>query len=101
MSVLSKDYISNLPYTSSSQLKPVHSDSFFEALHAEYGEDKTKATVGWLFSQSDKTFHGIKSFQDRFLEAIGTNGLISPDDQKYVADLVHRVSTGRLKTKMH
>ena len=54
--------------------------------------------VELLLGQDERKFSGVKEFKTRLNVAIyGDNSLVQPDDQKYLDDVVKRVSLGQLK----
>ena len=95
MSTISRDYITNVAYARN--LKPVKALPFMEALETAYGESAKKA-MKYLNSEPSilKYAAGMKAFQERFFRAMSNDGDLSPDDQKYIADITHRVAIGRL-----
>ena len=92
MSVLpGVSYIQNLSHASSEELKPVKAMGFYAALEATYGEDATCAGSKALLQQPEK-FAGVRAFKERIIEAISSDTEISPDDQKYIENWVHRTA---------
>jgi hypothetical protein len=97
--VVNNGYIVNLSHTPSNKVKPVHAEAFLNELEKQYGKDKVKAAISWLTSEHTKNaFSGMGAFQDRLISAISSRGIISGDDQKYIADITFRASAGLFNT---
>lgn len=93
---INSDYIENLPYRSSNELRPVKSQLFFNALGVAYGADHLTNAVLRLLDQKE-CFSGVKPFKDRLEKYFQTpTALIYPDDQKYIANIVQLVSARRI-----
>ncbi len=91
-----QNYIRDL--SSGRPVSPVSSKPFFNALGATYGKNKMFRAVELLLGQDERKFSGVKEFKTRLNVAIyGDNSLVQPDDQKYLDDVVKRVSLGQLK----
>ncbi|HEY5235015.1 MAG TPA: hypothetical protein VIJ14_02455 [Rhabdochlamydiaceae bacterium] len=98
--VRAQTFIDSLAHTPSNQVKQKKISSFITALEHVYTTAKTKETIAYVFSDAYKGTKyeaGMKLFQARFIDTFAKDGLISGDDQKYLADLTQRVVNGQLK----
>ena len=96
---ISPDYIKNIPYTTTDQLRSVKAAPFLKALDQAFSETARKTMIAYVFSDSCKGTKyeaGMKSFQDRLVKAMSDEEEISAADQKYLVDLTQRVAAGRL-----
>lgn len=80
--------IQNILSTPEHRLSPVPGDRYIDALKNEYDEKVVFSTIQWVFAQSDNSFSGMKAFKERILDSF--SGMISVQDQKYLADIAHR-----------
>ncbi|GEM_PF-3520491 len=97
MSVKTKNigssYILNLPHTPSNKLSSVEGKEFFSALKVVFGRKHVVNTIKW-FASHDESSEGIRDFNGRIQASLTPGNRISVDDQKYLADVVHKVSIG-------
>jgi hypothetical protein len=94
-------FINSLAHTPSDQVKPMKVGKFFKALDKVYGQDTTNEMLKYISSnvyEGTKYKAGMEAFQKRLKETTDVNGKLSGDDQKYLADITHRVAFGHLKT---
>ncbi len=95
--VISREYITNLPYSGSDALKPVPGKAFFKALGDSYNHSQVGAVVSYLLSQSDTLYCGMRDFKERMRSAKDHNCPLSAADQLYIASIVQNVVYGRMK----
>lgn len=89
------DYINALNHTPSNMLKPMGGKKFFSALEAAFTSTHVNNTMKW-FAESNASSVGMEDFNNRIWAALLDGEMISVDDQKYLADVVHKVSLGVL-----
>ena len=78
-----KNYIDNLKHTPTNQLKSVKGNEFISGLGDKYGAEKVKETIIWLTDPSfQKSYAGMKSFQERIFKAIVNDATLSPGRSK-------------------
>jgi hypothetical protein len=97
---INKDYITSLQHpdenkSRENRIKPVGGMDFIEALEAAFPTAADK-TVNFLLN-APSTYSGSDDFKKRVSSAIVNNEKLSIDDQKYIADLTHKVSLGIFK----
>lgn len=88
---IDKTYIENLSHTPENKLQPVNAHRFVRALDKTFGQSITEKAMSVLLTQDDNTFPGTQDFKERLTRALVDKGELSPTDQIYIADYVHRV----------
>lgn len=83
---ITRDYIENIPH--SQKLPPVKGKDFLEGLIDTYGANTNQAFNN-LLNSSDKS---IAKYTNYLAEQIAGGKTLRPEDQKYLADYVKRVS---------
>ena len=86
-------YVEKVMSTQADKLKPVMGGKFIQALEKFHGKENTVKATKWLFNQNDASFKGVKEFKDRLINALAGETHLSGEDQKYIADVTHRVAS--------
>lgn len=85
---IGKEYIQNIPYAQSEHLISVGGEKFFNALEATYGQAAVASANKEIFGDAVKAFSGGQAFQDRVRASYVNDTPLSPDDQKYIQNIV-------------
>jgi hypothetical protein len=103
MTVSSANYIhKTVSETPVDKLKPVQAGSFVIALDKAYTPINTEKLMAHIAKNptGDKYEVGLRAFQKRFSEAMNDNLDIDGADQKYLADLAHRIALGIIQVTL-
>lgn len=87
---LGKEYIQNIPYAQISHLVPVGGMKFYEALQLTYGLKAVQEANKQIFGMDNSLYSGVKEFKERVTSSMTHDSPLSPEDQKYIQDLVQR-----------
>lgn len=93
----SSNYIRKIETLHSDDVKPISLNKFIKEIDAEYGEGNRKDTISYLYNQKENCHSGWKDFMARVDGAITKDDKLGGADQKYIADIAHRVSMKMLK----
>lgn len=94
---INKEYISNLPYAKSNTLQPVNGESFAKALIKTFGKAVAGRAMTYLMFTMPNNHSGTEAFKLRFQDAVADGTPLSVEDQKYIADVTHRIAYGTLQ----
>lgn len=92
---INTNYIEDLKYRSSDDLKPVRGSDFLTALTNKYGIQVMKEVGDRFYNQTLNTNSpyqkGSTQFFERYISYASGNGTIPGADQKYIADYAENV----------
>jgi hypothetical protein len=96
----SVSYIKQIETKESSKIKNVSFSFFCQALGHAYGDKVQKDTIGYLFTTKGSNTGDWKAFAERinrYADVIDKKEMCGAD-QKYIADVAHRILVGIIKT---
>lgn len=93
----SSSYIRKIETMQADEVKPISLETFIKAIDEEYGENNRKGTINYLYTQNKDCHSGWKDFMARVDNSFIKDHPLSGSDQKYIADIAHRISMNILK----
>ncbi|NDD59674.1 MAG: hypothetical protein EBZ47_10665 [Chlamydiae bacterium] len=93
----SSSYIRKIETMQADEVKPISINKFLKEIDQEFGENNSKATMNYLYTQKEDCHTGWKKFIARIDESFQPNGTLLGKDQKYIADIAHRIFMNIIK----